>query len=648
MGVSLLGRPRALARPLAALETAENVAQRARNLDSTKTRRGLPSFRVQAAEAFTYREGNKELHDVKVTLFGPGKERTELSAPLALSTEGESGGWSFENGVELRGDSGFRLGVREMKYRETLQEVSSEADVSFARQGMEGSAKGLRYLVSQRRLELLGDVVVNGDPNAPGIRSIHATRAVIDRETSHDSFVSYVLETAAGENLTGAALDVALDPNSSKVRRVEATGGFRLTSGGGARGAQILGPGRRELTGEALAAGMDEMGDIHDAVATGGVKLAVTDDAGAARSLDASRITLGFAHGALESVTAEENALLVVPPSPRDREQTPTTLKGRAIHAKLNPDDGSLISGDAEGDAQAAQAARTLSAPRITFDGRGNLWVLDATEPGSQARVEGDGGTVTAEHIEIRREEGTLSAKGTVKTLSQPNEGGARSTSGLLSGDGPVHAMSGSLVAIRDGRIARYRDKVRIWQGASSLEAPSIDVADEAGTVEAHGGVVARAPSKSEGGGAPQIATVSAGDLMYSRQAAEARFTGNVHATTAGSRIDADSLVAKIGEGEGITELDATGKVRFQDGARVGDGDHLVVSLKEKRYVLSGRGRLVSIQDPSNQQFVRGVVLTYEGAADRILVESETGGRTWVTLKPRGSEGKKVGPQPPH
>jgi len=646
--VSLFGRPRALARPLAALETAENVAQRALNLDSTKTRRGLPSFRVQAAEAFTYREGNKELHGVKVTLFGPGKERTELSAPLALSTEGESGGWSFENGVELKGDNGFRLRVREMKYREALQEVSSEADVAFARSGMEGSARGLRYLVAQRRLELLGDVVVKGDPNAPGIRSIRADRAVVDRETSHDSFVDYVLETFAGETLTGAALDVALDPNTSKVNHVEATGGFRLTSGGGARGAQILGQGRRELTGALLDADLDEAGDLRGALATGGVKLAVTDDAGAARSLDAGRVTLGFVHGALETVTAEENAILVVPPQPKDREQTPTTLKGRAIHAKLNPGDGSLVSGDADGDAEGSQGSRRLNASRITFDGRGNLWVLDATVPGAQARVDGDGGTVTAEHIEIRREEGTLTAKGNVKTLSEPKGGTSRSTSGLLSGDGPVHAMSGSLVAIRDGRVAHYRDRVRIWQGTSSLEASTIDVADEAGTVDAHGGVVARAPAKGPSGGAAQIATISAGDLAYNREAGEARFNGNVHATTEGARVDAEALVAKITQGEGITDLDATGKVRFQDGARVGDGDHLLVAVKDKRYILSGRGRLVSVQDPSNQQFVRGVVLTYEGAADRILVESETGGRTWVTLKPRGSEGKKVGPQPPH
>src|SRR5262249_37809667 len=132
------------------------------------------------------------------------------------------------------------------------------------------------------------------------------------------------------------------------------------------------------------------------------------------------------------------------------------------------------------------------------------------------------------------------------------------------------------------------------------------------------------------------------------RDPGEARFTSNVRAQTEDARVASQTLVARGAGSEGIREIEAAGKVTFQQGTRTGEGNLLTVSLLDKSYTPSGRGRVVTVQDQSSQQLVRGVVLTYDGAADRILVESETGGRTWITLKPRAAEGKKSGPESPH
>jgi lipopolysaccharide transport protein LptA/LPS export ABC transporter protein LptC len=658
VGYALLGRQRQGSRPLAELETGENVSQRAINLDSTRTRRGLPSFRVRAREAFTYKEGNRELHDVVVTLYGAGKNDTEVQAPLALSAEGEGGGWTFQNGVEIRGDNGLRLRVPELRYRESLQEVSSDGDVAFQRDDLTGSARGLRYLVSRRRLDLLSQVEINGDPNGGSLRRIRAGKASMDRTAARDTFQSYTAETSTGEVLSGATLDLLLDPNSSKVRRMEATGGFRLISSGGARAASQLGHGSRELTGDSLSADLLPGGAIGSAIAVGGVSLRVSDAGAGERTLTCPRLTMAFTEGRLSTVSAEEDAMLVVPPADAGKGSGETRLRARTIRTEFKPEDGSLIGGLAEGDVTAEQGSRRMSAPRMTFDAAGDLWILDAGEPKSVARVEGDGGIVTAAHIEIRKNDGTLLAKGDVKTTTQPRAGdpgsggtstaGPRAAGAFLGGDGPIHGISGSLALSRDGRTVKYREKVRIWQGGSSLEAPVVDVADEAGTVEAHGGVVARSPAKGRDPSIQQIATISANDLAYHRDTGVTLFAGNVRAQTEGARIEAESILARGAGGGGIQELEATGKVKFQEGTKNGEGDLLTVDLKDDRYVLSGRGRIVTIQDQSSQQFVKGVVLTYQGAADRILVESETGGRTWITLKPRAKEGKKSGPESPH
>jgi len=663
-GVALFGRHRPTARPLAALETAENVSQRALNLDSTKTRKGLPSFRVRAKEGLTFREGNMELHDVEVTLFGPGDGRTQVLAPLALSSAGESGGWSFENGVDVKGESGLTLHVPQMRYRESVQEINSDGDVAFSRGAFHGSAVGLRYFVPRRRLEFLSRVDMAADPNGGAIRRITSDSATFDHGRSTARFKNYVLETATGEILSGTALDVDLDPNASTIREVRAISGFALATPEGMHGGSLLGPGGERLSGGSLTVDVGPEGEVTRSLAQGGVRLVVASQGGGDPStLACERLAIAFSMGRPSTITAEEEARLTVPRTGAARDPGDSVLKGDIIEATLSPDDGAVLKGSARGHAEMTQGGRRSTAPFIAFDAPAEIWTLETDDPASVTRVEGPEGAITATRIEIRRREGTLVATGSVKSITQPARAGtqappgsgegqgpapSRAASSFLGGEGPVHGISESLTLLRDGRSARYRDRVRIWQGGSSLEAASIDLADDTGRVEARGSVVARAPARRSGGTGLEIITVSSSEMSFDRQGGEAKFTGNVRAQTEGARVESEDLIASAPGGGGIRELKAAGNVRFQQGSRRGDGDRLDVDLEKQTYVLSGQGRVVSIQDVSSQQVVKGVVLTYSGTADRILVESETGGRTWITLKPRATEGKKGGPESPH
>jgi lipopolysaccharide export system protein LptA len=81
--------------------------------------------------------------------------------------------------------------------------------------------------------------------------------------------------------------------------------------------------------------------------------------------------------------------------------------------------------------------------------------------------------------------------------------------------------------------------------------------------------------------------------------------------------------------------MEAAGSVELRDQGRIGKGDKLVVDVAADTVTLSGSGREATVQDESGQQVVRGVSLTMDRSGDRILVESEVGGRTWINLKPR-------------
>ena len=93
--------------------------------------------------------------------------------------------------------------------------------------------------------------------------------------------------------------------------------------------------------------------------------------------------------------------------------------------------------------------------------------------------------------------------------------------------------------------------------------------------------------------------------------------------------------------------MKATEEVKLIQGTRIGKCDEMEADFDGNTFILYGRGRLATIEDKSSQQVAKGAVLTFDGGADRILVESETGGRTWVTLEPRPRKGKQSDPESP-
>lgn len=216
-----------------------------------------------------------------------------------------------------------------------------------------------------------------------------------------------------------------------------------------------------------------------------------------------------------------------------------------------------------------------------------------------------------------------------------------------------IYAMAGSLTFTDQGRVAHYREKVRLWQGESRLEAFEIDVDESDGTLEARSDVVStfRQPAPVDRppplNPSEQIVTVTATSMRYERDANRIVYAGRVLVTQGALRVTADSMIVTLSADGGAAELmEASGNVALVDPGRTGKCDRLIADPKADTLKLIGSGREATVQDSTGQQVVRGTALTMDRSGDRILVESEVGGRTWITLKPRQKGAPGVGPIP--
>ncbi len=652
--------------PLTSLETGEGVAQRSLNLDLKRTRRGLPSLQITAREALTYRAGGTVLHDVSVTVFDEGQERTEISAPLAVSGEASAGGWSFREGVVLKNERGLHVEVPEITYRESPPELNATGEVVFSTGSVEGRARGLRYLVARRRLEFLSDVSISAADSSGAQRTILATSARLDPRSDLVTFMGYVMQSSTGQTLSGSLVEVGLEAEGSnkRVRSLRALRGFRAFFPADPAGGAPVSAEGHTLTGDRLELQLDPEGLPVAVFAEGGVRLADGNPEEHPRSLSSDRLDAEFREGRIVKVTASQSAQLQIPAARDPRGESATVDAGR-ITAGIDQAGRSFEAIEAEGDVKVSHGTRTLESPKLRYEPSQERWILSGSAE-SPASLTTEGATIAANEIEIDRTQEILLARGRVKTTTSspaspatPGAGtpaagttvpgaGARGLEGLFGSEGgALHAMSERLRLQMKERQARYTGGVRIWKGSGSIEALEVRFSEAEGLLDAEGGVVARIPVEGASDPSTRTVTITSSSLRYRRDAMDARFGGGTVATTGGLRIQAESMHATGTTLEGLRQLEADGGVTLRQGRILGEGDRLVADFPSERFSLIGKGRLATMQDQSNQQVARGAVLTYERSTGRIQVESESGGRTWITLRPTSEEGERGDPKPP-
>ncbi len=273
-----------------------------------------------------------------------------------------------------------------------------------------------------------------------------------------------------------------------------------------------------------------------------------------------------------------------------------------------------------------------------------------------------DGGMVTtAKSIRIDRATDEEFANGDVKsTYSELKE---QPDGALLASASPIHVTAASMTAHNSTATALYQGKARLWQDANVIEAPSIQFDRNRRALLAQGTAAqpvstvlvqtkltqtdqdrpdhppaetslsgkSRAKAEEKPREASPL-TISAARLTYVDAERRAHYEGGV--TAKGTSFTATSNTADVyllprsqatnnqqvtGPGR-VDRIVAQGNVVIQQPARRAEGQRLVYTASDDKFVLTGGPP--SIFDAERGK-ITGVSLTFFRGDDRVLVEGE-------------------------
>lgn len=269
-------------------------------------------------------------------------------------------------------------------------------------------------------------------------------------------------------------------------------------------------------------------------------------------------------------------------------------------------------------------------------------------------RVENAGMQTTANTIRIDRSTGDAFGEGNVKsTYSDLKE---QPDGALLASSSPIHVTSEKMTAHSKPGIALYTGKARLWQDANIIDAPWIQFdrprrfvtaqgtqllpvhtilvqPEKSGQKETGAGTVAKfsRAGKSPLGGSSPI-TLTSRKLTYADSERVVHYEGGVVAKGIDFTASADSADAFLlprsqtspnpttpSAGQ-LDHLVAQGNVLIQQAARHANGEKLVYTAAEEKFVLTGGPP--SIFDAEHGK-ITGVSLTFFRRDDRVLVEGE-------------------------
>jgi lipopolysaccharide export system protein LptA len=284
-------------------------------------------------------------------------------------------------------------------------------------------------------------------------------------------------------------------------------------------------------------------------------------------------------------------------------------------------------------------------AQKATYTPSDNILVLNGNP-----RIADGGMATTATVMRINRATNVAYADGDVKsTYSELKE---QPNGALLASSSPIHVTAASMTTQGSAAIALYKGKVRLWQDANVITAPSIqfdrnqrslvaegNAAQSVSTilVQAEHNSAEGTPSKSEDktknqprSVAEEIVTITSLRLTYIDAERRAHYEGGVTArgsdfTATAERSDAYLLPRSksIGTEElaGPGRLDrmiSEGNVIVRQPGRRAEGQKLVYTALDDKFVLTGGPP--SIFDAERGK-ITGVSLTFFRSDDRVLVE---------------------------
>ncbi len=294
------------------------------------------------------------------------------------------------------------------------------------------------------------------------------------------------------------------------------------------------------------------------------------------------------------------------------------------LNVDFSPE-GQILSILQTGNFHYTEAQRSAWAARAQYTPADQMLILTGGP-----RVVETGLATTADIVRLNRHTGQMAAQGEVKTTY--NELKAQPNGALLAAADPVHVTAREMSAQRATATAQYRGDARLWQGANIVEAPIIEFDRHNRTITALPGAgrVSTVFVQRGKNGKLTPVNITSERLDYNDGQRQARFEGSVRirggdVTMTANQVDVYLHArSQANSGVGPSELDhivATGDVLIQEPNRRAQGERLVYTAAQEKFVLTGGPP--SIFDAEHGT-TTGDSLTFFSRDDRVLVEGKT------------------------
>jgi lipopolysaccharide export system protein LptA len=247
----------------------------------------------------------------------------------------------------------------------------------------------------------------------------------------------------------------------------------------------------------------------------------------------------------------------------------------------------------------------------------------------------------TAQVIRMDRSSGDAVAENEVKTtyteLKEQPQGAL-----LASGD-PIHVTAKTMTARRATGTARYSGGARLWQAANIVQAQTIEFNRENRSMLATGTntrPVTTVLVQRDKTGKMTPVNITSSRLSYNDLDRTAHFEGRVIMKTADGTLTAERVDAFLlprtsqADGKqpsGASQLEravAQNAVDLQQPGRRAQGERLVYTAAESKYVLTGTKSHQPTLADATHGTVTGDSLTFYSRDDRVVIGSATSQRT--------------------
>ena len=465
--------------------------------------------------------------------------------------------------------------------------------------------------------------------------------AVLQQNVTLDSSGAQPIHGTAG----AAVIDFAPDRHPRKIHATEDVHLRQDQAAKPGKSAQQL-----ELISDAVDIFSGANGVFQSAVTSGAARIEIQQAATPGSATPKTVVTAGQFNatfdpkGRMKTLHGEPNAKIVSPnPTPHlpDRVSTSQTLDV-TFNSKSNENgiesivqQGNVHYSDDERQAFSDRARYTPADEMLNLTGSPR--VVDNDKNGAKMQT-------TAVSMRLNRGTGDAFADGEVKTTYnnlKPQPSGA-----MLSSSDPIHVTAKHMTGAKATGIAHYTGDVRLWQGANVVEAPVIDFQRERRAMAAQGN--ASSPVKSvfvqtDSHGKQGPVHVTSTRLTYTDEERKARFEGSVFMTSSDGILKADRMDLYLTRGEGAkspqsagtqspsvnspSQIDhavAEGNVFLQQPSRTAQGEKLVYTANDDKYVLTGTSSKPPSLFDAERGTVQGDSLTFYSQQDRVLVESSS------------------------